>query len=89
MTAFETARREKLAAVAKANHMMMASLWSRWQDEKEHEDFADYIKIAKAAIEKAGCEFVKLDKRFNLWLKVNNVPCYIKCNSREYSWGRL
>lgn len=89
MTEFEIARREKLAAVAKENHKLIANLWSRWQDEKEHEDFAEYVKVIKAAVEKSDCEFVKLDKRFNLWLKVNKVPCYIKMTSREFCWGRL
>lgn len=41
----------------------VGNLADRWADEKEHEDFADYIAAAKAAAEKQGLEFVKLTKR--------------------------
>lgn len=38
-------------------------LAARWQDEREYEDFADYIAAAKKATPE-GMEFVSLSKRF-------------------------
>ena len=37
-------------------------LYDRWQNEKEYEDFADYIEHAKDFIEEFGLTFIKMTK---------------------------
>ena len=37
-------------------------LFDRWQDEKEYEDFSDYVASMKKIIEGAGGKFVKMTK---------------------------
>jgi len=38
-------------------------LQARWQDEKEYEDWNDYVDAMKKAIEKHGFQFIKAKKR--------------------------
>jgi len=38
-------------------------LHDRWQDEKEYEDWQDYIDSATKLVEKSGLEFIGLSKR--------------------------
>jgi hypothetical protein len=80
-------RQEELAKIAKENVKLLGNLWARWQDEREFEDFAEYVAMTKSVIEKSGGTFVKLDKRFNLTLRVQNVECYIKVGARGATWG--
>ena len=42
---------------------MMTSLCNRWQDEKEYEDWADYIKAARGFVQQLGGQLVKFTKR--------------------------
>jgi len=44
-------------------------LYDRWQDEKEYEDFADYIEQAKDFIVDFGLVFVKMTKGFKVTVK--------------------
>tara|TARA_R110000751_G_scaffold31347_3_gene79975 strand:- start:172 stop:456 length:285 start_codon:yes stop_codon:yes gene_type:complete len=44
-------------------------LYDRWQDEKEYEDFADYIEQAKNFITDFGLVFVKMTKGFKVTVK--------------------
>ena len=46
----------------------LADLKSRWADEKEYEDFNDYIDVMKEVVEVNGYHFIKLNKRFELTL---------------------
>lgn len=41
---------------------VLAELYFRWQEEHQFEDFNDYIKIVKKAVEKRKLEFVKMTK---------------------------
>lgn len=41
----------------------MDQLEGRWQDEKEYEDFADYVKNIKLLVEASGGVFEKLTER--------------------------
>jgi len=48
-------------------------LHSRWQDEKDYEDFADYRRAASEWVQTAGAEFVKLTQRpFKLHFKYSD-----------------
>jgi len=55
-------------------------LYDRWQDEKEYEDFADYIEHAKEFIEEYGLVFVKMTKGFKITMKHKDIIVYIKIN---------
>ena len=44
-------------------------LYDRWQDEKEYEDFADYIEQAKNFIVDFGLVFVKMTKSFKVTVR--------------------
>ena len=44
-------------------------LYDRWQDEKEYEDFADYIEQAKNFIVDFGLVFVKMTKGFKVTVR--------------------
>ena len=54
---------EACQAVAAKIVQHLGYLRDRWQDEKEYEDFNDYILSAKKCIESAGAEFISLKKR--------------------------
>ena len=50
--------------LVKQTQTLMANLYERWQDEKEYEDFADYEKVIKEAVDKiGGITFIKGTKR--------------------------
>jgi hypothetical protein len=55
-------------------------LYDRWQDEKEYEDFADYVKQAKNFIEGFSLVFVKMTKGFKVTVKHNDILVEIKIN---------
>ena len=58
-------------------------LHSRWQDEKEYEDFADYIENAKEFIEENDLVFIKMTKGFKITMKHKDIIVYIKINSNS------
>jgi hypothetical protein len=54
-------------------------LYDRWQDEKEYEEFDDYIENAKHFIEKFnGLEFIKMSKNFKVIVKHKDTLVEIK-----------
>jgi hypothetical protein len=63
-------------AYAKVNTLkvltFLANIKSRWDDEKEYEDFDDYKAIVKRYVEnQLGLEYVKTTKRpFGFWVKI-------------------
>lgn len=66
-------------------------LYSRWQDEFEYEDFADYIAVMKSKLEEhEGVKFVRALKRpFGCVYTVHDVKYQIKVTAREVSYYRL
>ena len=57
-------------------------LYDRWQDEKEYEDFDDYIENAKHFIEKFNeLEFVKMSKGFKVIVKHKDTLVEMKINN--------
>ena len=55
-------------------------LYDRWQDEKEYEDFADYIEHAKDFIEEFGLTFIKMTKSFKVVIRNLDTLVEIKLN---------
>lgn len=80
--------KEKRQQVAEAISGHMGYLWSRWQDEREYEDFADYVDSAKKAIEENGAVFEKLTKRpFRVTYRVDGVLCFMRTTSKIQEHG--
>jgi len=55
-------------------------LKSRWNDEKEYEDFDEYAKIFKDTFKKYGFEDISLTKSFKVTLKHLNWKTQFKLN---------
>ena len=66
------------------------SLYGRWLDEREHEDFADYKHAMQKACVVHGVIYVKMTKRpFALTFKTPTGTFVMKCTSREYSYRQI
>ena len=62
------------------------NLKERWQDEREYEDFKDYIEEAKKRFEKIGFKLVKMTKSFNLeFITPEEVTIYAKVKKASNS----
>lgn len=65
-------------------------LWSRWQDEHEYEDIAEYAKPLAPIAAKAGVEIVKMTKRpFGCHFRVGAKVFTIKVTARGYEYRRI
>lgn len=83
-------RKQKAEAIFEALETTICNLHGRWQDEKDHEDWADYAKAMKKAITGQGGTFVKARKRpFSLTYELEGATYQIFCNRREYGFKRL
>jgi len=51
------------------NAELLWYLKDRWQDEREYEDFADYIQKVKEFVEKKDFIFIKMTKGFKITIK--------------------
>ena len=67
------------------DHGQLFYLYDRWQEEKEYEDFVDYIENAKKFIEKNGLVFIKLTKGFKLIVKHNDTLVVMNITSNGTS----
>ena len=56
------------AIVGEVHHAIrgIASLRARWKEEKDFEDFAEYIGVAKRWVESTGSVFGSMTKRFDI-----------------------
>ena len=73
----------------------LSGLYSRWQDEKQYEDFKDYSTVIKKKVESIiyhHCPSVKLEKvtksPFGFIFTVDSLPSHVfqfKVTSREMS----
>jgi hypothetical protein len=76
--------KQKVINFYKANTDKFINLYYRWSDEKEYEDFNDYIVVMKAWVEKEGFEFIKGTKKpFGFKFKGDNhiIHMYKKGNT--------
>lgn len=70
----------------------MGYLYSRWQDEKQYEDFEEYKKVMIKNLEPfEGFTLTKATKRpFGFQFTIGNGALYaVEVNSRSSSWGRI
>lgn len=69
---------------------MVAYLAERWADEKQYEDFADYIKEMKQQVEAKGFTFVAATKRpFKLTVQKDGVTGFFKVERCEVIYGTM
>jgi len=63
-------------------------LYERWQDEKDYEDFADYIKVMQSRMAD-GSTITKMTKRpFRVeYITSDGKRRWIAVTSREARWG--
>lgn len=63
-----------------------ANLYGRWQDEREYEDFADYVANIKREVEALGGVFVSATSRpFHITFELDGKRYKIKVTSRTVS----
>tara|TARA_R110000772_G_scaffold36387_4_gene87076 strand:+ start:1233 stop:1547 length:315 start_codon:yes stop_codon:yes gene_type:complete len=55
-----------LAEIVENNIHQIFSLQDRWEDEKEYEDFADYVKAIRLILQPHGYVGVRLTKKFTI-----------------------
>jgi hypothetical protein len=68
------------------------TLWSRWQDEKQFEDFKDYIKAMKDFIKKNYGDqvtVVSMTKAFKMVVEIKGFPYkpIIKYGKNVFEWS--
>lgn len=68
---------------------MMTNLASRWLDEYQHEDIADYMAPLQPLAERCGVELLKMTKRpFGVRYRVGAKEFHAKVTSRVYQYTR-
>lgn len=78
----------KLNALIENNSDRLGYLWSRWQDEKEYEDFGTYADEMKKLIPE-GFKFVKATKSpFGFQVQPDDfkIIVQVRVTSREIGW---
>lgn len=55
----------------------------RWMEEKDYEDFNDYIENAKKNVK--SFEIKKMQKSFTVFFTINGVDLKIKLNAKKWS----
>lgn len=78
---------EKAKAVFKGMKDSLISLYGRWQDEKEYEDFKDYSKVMENKVTTLGGKFLKASKRpFGCTYLLENDKYQLLINGRTVGW---
>ena len=66
------------------NHLYMLKF--RWMDEREYEDFNDYIENAKKNIK--SFKIKKMQKSFAIFFDLNGIDLKLKLNAKTYRFTR-
>ena len=66
------------------NHLYMLKF--RWMDEREYEDFNDYIENAKKNIK--SFKIKKMQKSFAIFFDLNGIDLKLKLNAKTYRLTR-
>lgn len=77
---------ETALAVYKGISNLLITLYARWQDEREYEDFAEYSKRLEQELEAKfpAVKFVRASKRpFAMTYEVDGTKFQIQCNSKS------
>ena len=68
---------------------IMEELHYRWLDEREYEDFNDYIEVVKVKLPKQ-FTFIKMAKKpFSVFFALDNCEYQISCTVRENKIVRI
>jgi len=70
---------------------LIENLASRWQDEKQYEDIADYKKVIdKAAKKFSGVKVTEMTKRpFGFFFTLAGCTYQVKCTMTQYGYLRI
>lgn len=82
-------KKEIVSAFQEKCSRQFINLKWRWEDEKQYEDFADYITVVKKMCEDNGAEFLKMSKRpFQVTFKLAGQLCEMKATTKsvEVCW---
>jgi len=82
-------RKEIMGQLVEKVAETMCSLYDRWQDEKDYEEFSDYAKAMKKEV---GSGFVKATKRpFGFIVQMEGFPykARVSVNSQSISWSNV
>tara|TARA_R110002051_G_scaffold275935_1_gene336900 strand:+ start:50 stop:310 length:261 start_codon:yes stop_codon:yes gene_type:complete len=63
-------------------------LWylrERWEDEKDYEDFADYIEKTRNFVEKFGFTFIKMTETFKIHMQHLGTNVHLSISSKGMS----
>ena len=72
------------------NVELMTNLYSRWQEEKEFEDIADYGNVFKPLVEAIGGTFIKMTKRpFGFTFTVDVATYQMKHTATSCAYKRI
>ena len=79
----DTIGKEKLDEVLE----FMGYLYSRWQDEKEYENFNDYVQALEKKID---CNMIRFTKNpFQAFFEIDGSNHWIKVTSTRISWRTI
>jgi len=77
---------EKHHELYKEMEKPLSSLYWRWDDEKEYEDFKDYIAHAKKKIEELGVTFIGMKKSpFSIFYSVAGYKGELRISKTKYT----
>lgn len=86
----EQERKIKATQIFEEMQTLMEHLWSRWQDEREYEDFGDYVDKMKDAVVKFDCFFIKAQKKpFGFTYKLSDAIYQIEISKTTYRYLRI
>lgn len=83
--------KKTLKAILTGTSQLIGNLYSRWLEESEYEDIAEYGKVVKNALKSYECvEFIKMTKRpFGFIIKIQGVSFQFKMTIRSYSFKAI
>lgn len=76
---------EELKTIINTHSDHFYNLRDRWQDEREYENFDDYVKVFGKVFEGSSWELVKLTRSFKATIKSNKRQVTLKIKSRSIS----
>lgn len=83
-------RKQKALDIYKKLGPLMEELYFRWGEEKQYEDWKDYEKVFKKAVEDEGGVFLKCKNHpFSFTYNLEGCTYEVKLTSKQYSYKRI
>jgi len=69
---------------------IMSNLYARWQNEKDYEDFAEYVEVIKKNAIKNGAKFIKAGRRpFGYVWEMNDRTYQTEVSAKTIGYKRI